>query len=230
MFVPLSTDKKQSPYWLFESFLTVWSNNQLNFVGPKVGGTWFWNTYPGVGCDVVSHLYSFSFFRNARWTKSYSLGDEILKYISFFSYYNGLDKHVELKTKVLSTEWDKNKQKWIVHLDNIGEKIKKIEEYSWIISGIGGLHIPTRPKFPGKFSGIELHSAEWDSRVDFKGKKVALIGTGASSIQLLPKLINEMECQTVTMFQRTAPFIFPRLGSPILIIDFVIQTQKSYDL
>ena len=202
----------------------------MNFVGPKVGGTWFWNTYPGVGCDVVSHLYSFSFFRNARWTKSYSLGDEILKYISFFSYYNGLDKHVELKTKVLSTEWDKNKQKWIVHLDNIGENIKKIEEYSWIISGIGGLHIPTRPKFPGKFSGIELHSAEWDSRVDFKGKKVALIGTGASSIQLLPKLINEMECQTVTMFQRTAPFIFPRLGSPILIIDFVIQTQKSYDL
>merc|ERR1712136_373914 len=146
--------------------------------GDSIGGTWFWNKYPGVGCDVVSHLYSYSFFKNPNWSKSFSLGDEILRYmVNFWKF----------------------------------AKLQEKEKYDWIISCIGALTKPSMANFAEmqKFQGEIVHSAEWTGpKLD--GKRIALIGTGASSIQILPRLIKDSKAKRVTLFQRTAPFVFPR--------------------
>jgi cation diffusion facilitator CzcD-associated flavoprotein CzcO len=179
-------------------------NFQLVEKGSEIGGTWFWNRYPGVGCDVVSHLYSLSFFRNPNWTKSFSLGDEIHSYLKQFWHFARLEENTRLNTTVNSMEWSDETNVWKVTIDN------QEEHFDWVISCIGGLHKPIRPKFSGHFDGIQVHSAEWNSEIELRGKRVALIGTGASSIQLLPRLVNDHDIKSVTMFQRTAPFVFPR--------------------
>jgi len=177
--------------------------------GDSIGGTWFWNKYPGVGCDVVSHLYSYSFFKNPNWSKSFSLGDEILRYMVNFWKFAKLQEKTKLQTTVENMEWSENEKKWIVQIKN--KNHEKTEKYDWIISCIGALTKPSIANFAEmqKFLGEIVHSAEWTGpKLD--GKRIALIGTGASSIQILPRLIKDSKAKRVTLFQRTAPFVFPR--------------------
>ena len=93
--------------------------------GDSIGGTWFWNKYPGVGCDVVSHLYSYSFFKNPNWSKSFSLGDEILSYMVNFWKFAKLQERTKLQTTVENMEWSENEKKWIVQIKN---KVKNCQK------------------------------------------------------------------------------------------------------
>jgi len=174
-----------------------------------VGGTWRENTYPGIACDVPSHLYSFSFAPNPDWSRMFSPGAEIQSYLQRCSRDFGIEPHLRLGHRVTSAAWDDDTRRWHVQTDH-GEFVAQI-----VVAAPGPLHDPTLPDVPGieTFEGAMFHSATWDHDVDLRGKRVAVIGTGASSIQFVPEiqpLVSELH-----LFQRTAPWVVPRLDHPI---------------
>ncbi|GAA4477495.1 NAD(P)/FAD-dependent oxidoreductase [Rhodococcus olei] len=179
-----------------------------NFVvlerGSDVGGTWRDNTYPGAACDVPSHLYSYSFALNPDWTRSFSRQPEIQRYIESVSRkYNVLDKHV-FNCDVQSARWDADRARWMVETSQ-GSFVAK-----FVVSAIGALCEPSLPDIKGieGFEGEIFHSAQWNHDYDLTGKRVAVIGTGASAIQIVPQLAAKAE--QLDVYQRTAPWILPR--------------------
>ena len=152
--------------------------------GHDVGGTWRDNTYPGACCDIPSQLYSFSFARNPDWTSSYSPQPEIQEYLRRLAReYGVLDKTV-LDTELEHAAWDDEAQVWRCRTTS-GDVVAKT-----LISGTGGLSEPRLPEVEGieSFAGALFHSARWDHSVDLRGKRVAVIGTGASAIQIVPEV------------------------------------------
>ncbi|GAB3856132.1 NAD(P)/FAD-dependent oxidoreductase [Nocardioides maradonensis] len=175
-----------------------------------VGGTWHINTYPGAECDVPSQLYSYSFALNPSWSKVYSPQREIWEYTRKVAEDSGtLDRFV-FGTAVEDATWDEDQQRWIVSTRSTTGVPGTTYAARTVIAGAGGLSEPRLPEIDGidTFQGEIFHSARWNHDVDLAGKRVAVIGTGASAIQLVPelqKVVGHMD-----VYQRTPNWIIPR--------------------
>jgi cation diffusion facilitator CzcD-associated flavoprotein CzcO len=176
----------------------------------EVGGTWRENTYPGCACDVPSHMYSFSYALNPDWTRSYSRQPEIWDYLRRVADDFGLKPKIHFGTEMTSARWDESDQVWRVSTAQGVTYTARV-----LVSGIGGLHIPNVPDLPGQdeFEGVAFHSARWRHDVDLTGKRVAVLGTGASAIQFVPEIARQ--AGQVTVYQRTAPWVLPKEDGPI---------------
>jgi cation diffusion facilitator CzcD-associated flavoprotein CzcO len=170
-----------------------------------IGGTWWYNTYPGAACDIPSHLYCYSFEPNPNWSRKYSPQAEIRDYIEHCANKYGVRKHIQLNTTVQALRFDEQRKLWLADLD--GDKTVAAHH---VILATGGLHIPAYPDLPGMsdFTGPSMHSARWDHSVDFSGKRVAVIGSAASAIQLIPELAKTVA--QLDVYQRTPNYVMPR--------------------
>lgn len=171
----------------------------------RVGGTWRENTYPGCACDIRSHLYSYSFEPKADWKHEFGRQPEILAYIEHCVDKFGLRPHIRFGAEVTGAEYDEQAAAWRVSTADGG-----VLHGHALIAGLGPLHLPSIPELPGleRFEGRAFHSAQWDHDYGLSGKRVAVIGTGASAIQFVPQIA--ARTKHLTVFQRTAPWILPR--------------------
>ncbi|WP_316525478.1 flavin-containing monooxygenase [Kitasatospora brasiliensis] len=178
-----------------------------------VGGTWRDNTYPGAACDVPSHLYSYSFAPNPNWTRSFSGQREIQDYITKVARrYRVHDKHV-FGCEVLSASWHEDAARWRL------ETTKGTFTADVLVGAFGALCEPSLPDIPGieTFEGQVFHSARWDHQAQLAGRKVAVIGTGASAVQIVPAIAEQVD--ELRVFQRTAPWVLPRLDRRYSALD-----------
>jgi cation diffusion facilitator CzcD-associated flavoprotein CzcO len=182
--------------------------------GDSVGGTWRDNRYPGCACDVQSHLYSFSFEPNPEWTRMFAPQPEIRAYLEHCTDKYALRPHIRLNQNVTQARWDEDARLWRVRTEAGDTYAGRI-----LVSGMGGLSNPAYPDIDGltRFKGPMFHSAEWDYDVDLKGKRVAVIGTGASAVQFVPKIAPE--AAHVDLFQRSAPWIMPKPDRQITALE-----------
>jgi cyclohexanone monooxygenase len=172
--------------------------------GSDVGGTWRDNTYPGAACDIPSHLYSYSFELNPNWSRSFSPQAEIQQYLRDTAVkYGTLDHHL-FDTEVSEARWDEDGARWLVDTTN-GAFSADV-----LVAAVGALCEPALPQISGieTFGGDVFHSARWNHDADLAGKRVALIGTGASAIQIGPELAGN--AAQLDVYQRTAPWVMPR--------------------
>jgi cation diffusion facilitator CzcD-associated flavoprotein CzcO len=169
-----------------------------------VGGTWRDNTYPGCACDVQSHLYSFSFAPNPAWTRSFCPQPEIQAYLQRCARDYGILPHLRFHHEVRSAAWDEDARRWRIETSR-GPVIAQV-----LVMASGQLSDPVIPDLPGldAFQGRAFHSARWDHGFDLRGKRVAVIGTGASAIQFVPEI--QPLVARMHVFQRTPPWILPR--------------------
>ena len=169
-----------------------------------VGGTWWDNSYPGCACDVPSHLYSFSFAPNPRWTRSFSPQQEIWEYLRDCARRFGILPHLRLRHEVRQARWDERRQRWRV------ETSRGTWTADVLVAATGPLSEPKVPALPGLdgFRGTVFHSARWDHSHDLTGRQVAVVGTGASAIQFVPAI--QPRVGRLRVFQRTAPWVLPR--------------------
>ena len=176
--------------------------------GEAIGGTWRDNTYPGAACDIPSHLYSLSFAPKPDWSRIYPRQPEIEAYLRETVEGHGLREHIALATTVTAATWDEARALWRVTTD------RGPIEARVVVSGMGALHHPAFPKLPGlgSFKGRTFHSARWEHDCDLAGKRVGVIGTGASTVQFLPAIASA--AAHVTLFQRTPPYVMPRGDRP----------------
>jgi cation diffusion facilitator CzcD-associated flavoprotein CzcO len=176
----------------------------------EVGGTWLDNSYPGSGCDVPSHLYSYSFAGNPHWSRLYARQPEILDYFREQANRFRLRPHLCLGVEVASADWDEANARWTV---------TSAEGNRWrapaLIVATGQLNRPRIPDLPGckDFAGAQIHTARWHADAPIAGKRVGVIGTGASAIQIVPEIARE--AAHLTVFQRSPHWIVPRLDAPI---------------
>ena len=175
----------------------------------EVGGTWRDNVYPGCACDVPSHLYSFSFEPNTEWTRPYPQQPEIQDYLLRVTQKYDLHRHVQFSSDVQSLRWMKDQEVWQIEVAG-----KPPLEAKHVILATGPLNKPLVPALPGlaSFEGSSFHSSEWRHDIDLRGKRVAVVGTGASAVQFVPE-VAEVAAQ-VTVFQRTAAWVLPRWDVP----------------
>lgn len=172
---------------------------------PDLGGTWLHNHYPGSACDVPSHLYSFSFAQRRDWSRLCSPQPEILDYLHRVARDFGVDRRLVLNTGVETCAWDDATRRWTVTAED-GRRFGA----DALIIATGQLHQPSTPRIEGagSFGGHTFHSAAWDHDYDLRGKRVAVIGTGASAVQFVPEIAPEV--QRLTVFQRTGNWFMPR--------------------
>lgn len=175
-----------------------------------IGGTWWVNHYPGCACDVQSHLYSFSFELNPDWSRRYATQPEIREYLQRCADTYAVSPHIRLETAVERLQWSDNGQFWTL-TDSHGA--------TWtgdiVVSGMGGLSRPAFPEIPGieRFRGHAFHSQQWDHGHTLTGRRVAVIGTGASAIQFVPQIQPHVE--RLDLYQRTPPWIVPKHDRPV---------------
>jgi cation diffusion facilitator CzcD-associated flavoprotein CzcO len=174
-----------------------------------LGGTWRHNTYPGAACDVPSHLYSYSFAQRRDWTRLCSPQPEILAYAEEVAQRFGVHELVVADTEVTACRWDAASASW-----SVGTAGGKSYAADAIVLATGQLHRPARPRIPGlgSFAGKMMHSAEWDPDVDLRARRVAVIGTGASAVQLVPEVAKI--ARSLVVFQRTGNWFLPRRNRP----------------
>lgn len=172
--------------------------------GEGVGGTWHENTYPGAACDIPSHLYSLSFVPKADWSRLYPRQPEIAAYLEDTVRTQGLSPHLRLGTRVVEAVWDEAEALWRVETDRGRLRARAL------VSGMGALHHPALPAIPGRedFAGQSFHSARWDHSCDLAGKRIGVVGTGASAIQFVPQVAPGAE--RLVLFQRTPPWVMPK--------------------
>ncbi|MFJ3904673.1 flavin-containing monooxygenase [Streptomyces sp. NPDC090025] len=173
--------------------------------GDRVGGTWRDNTYPGAACDVPSHLYSYSFALNPGWSRSFSPQPEIQAYIEKVARRYGAAEHQVTECEVLGARWREEAGLWEV------ETSRGTYEATVLVGAFGALCEPALPDIPGlaSFAGEVHHSARWDHGTELAGKRVAVVGTGASAIQIVPAIAPHVA--ELRVHQRTAPWVMPRL-------------------
>jgi cation diffusion facilitator CzcD-associated flavoprotein CzcO len=169
-----------------------------------VGGVWRENTYPGCACDIPAPLYSFSFAPNPDWTRRYPPQDEILAYLRGVVAAEGLERHLRLGTTVREAAWDDAAGHWVIDTDG-GEVVADV-----LVPATGLLSRQREPELPGRdtFRGTAFHTASWPRDADLAGRRVAVVGTGASAVQVVPRIADDAE--HVTVFQRTPPWTLPR--------------------
>ncbi|HNI70384.1 MAG TPA: NAD(P)/FAD-dependent oxidoreductase [Marmoricola sp.] len=172
--------------------------------GSTVGGTWRDNTYPGAACDVPSQLYSFSFAPNKEWSRSYSAQPEIQRYLEQVTDDFGVRDHFHFNTEVTRMAWDEDQRHWRISTSS-GDTTAKI-----LIVAAGSLSAPRLPGIEGieSFTGEIWHSARWNHDFDLNDKRLAVIGTGASAIQIIPEVAGQVA--RLDVYQRTAPWVIPR--------------------
>ncbi|OBI86996.1 flavin-containing monooxygenase [Mycobacterium asiaticum] len=171
-----------------------------------IGGVWRENTYPGAACDVPSNLYSYSFARKTDWGRRYAEQPDILGYIHDTADRFGLRKLVRTGVEVTSAQFDESTATWRVTTSS-GD----VFEADVLVPAVGQLSRPALPNIPGldTFAGPSFHSAQWRHDVDLAGKRVAVLGTGASAIQFVPRI--RQTAGHVTVFQRSAPYVVPKV-------------------
>jgi cation diffusion facilitator CzcD-associated flavoprotein CzcO len=172
---------------------------------PDLGGTWFYNSYPGAACDVPSHLYSFSYAQRRDWSRLCSPQQEIHAYLHDVARTHDVERLVRTQTEVIACSWDGERCRWNVETAH-GETYTA----GALILATGQLHRPARPAIEGAdtFAGHSFHSAEWDHSYSLAGKRVAVIGTGASAVQFIPEIAPAVA--RMTIFQRTGNWFMPR--------------------
>ncbi|HWC80082.1 MAG TPA: NAD(P)/FAD-dependent oxidoreductase [Pseudonocardiaceae bacterium] len=175
-----------------------------------VGGTWRDNSYPGCACDIQSHMYSFSFEQNPDWSRSFPTQPEIWDYLRQVTDRYGLRRHIRFGVELAGARWDADERRWHIRSTK-GEELTA----QFLVSGMGALHLPNVPKLPGldSFAGPTFHSATWDHSVDLRGKRVAVVGTGASAIQFVPRIAPDVA--ELHLFQRTPPWVMPKPDHPM---------------
>jgi len=195
--------------------------------GDSIGGTWRDNTYPGAACDVPSQLYSFSFAPNPSWSRSFSPQPEIQAYLEDVARQSGVLDRFRFGVTVQDAAWDEQDSVWHV-ATSAGPVTADI-----VISGSGGLSEPKLPEIRGidDFAGEIFHSARWNHDYDLTGKRVAVIGTGASAIQIVPEIAKKVA--HLDVYQRTAPWVIPRNDRPYTNVErFAFRhlplVQKAY--
>ncbi|CAN5898477.1 NAD(P)/FAD-dependent oxidoreductase [soil metagenome] len=175
----------------------------------RVGGTWRENIYPGSGCDIPSHLYSYSFEPNPDWPEIFSAQPDILRYIEEVVEKHQLSKHLKFNAEVTSAAWDDGAGFWRIGLGDGSTVTAETFVTAW-----GQLNRPKVPEIQGRddFGGLAFHSAQWDASIDLTGKRVAVIGNGASAVQFVPE-VAKLASQ-LTLFQRSPNWIVPRMNRP----------------
>ncbi len=175
-----------------------------------LGGTWRDNAYPGCACDIPSMLYSFSFERGTGWSRRYPPQQEIWAYLRHCARKYGAAEAIRYNADIVEARWDEAASLW-----RLQTRSGDIIEARVVVFALGGLSNPAIPKIPGleRFTGAAFHSATWDHSIDLNGKRIAVIGTGASAIQFIPKLAER--AGHLTVFQRTPPWIVPRGDAPV---------------
>ncbi|MBB1029669.1 NAD(P)/FAD-dependent oxidoreductase [Dietzia sp. SLG310A2-38A2] len=173
--------------------------------GADVGGTWRDNSYPGAACDVPSHLYSYSFALNPGWSRAFSPQGEIYDYIRRVTHDAGVREKIRFGEEVTSARFDEARGRWAVGT-TAGEYDARV-----LVLGVGALCEPRLPEIDGidDFAGPVFHTARWDHSVPLAGRRVAVIGTGASAIQVVPSIAPTVE--HLDVYQRTAPWVLPRI-------------------
>jgi cation diffusion facilitator CzcD-associated flavoprotein CzcO len=181
------------------------SNYLVVEAGDGVGGTWHWNTYPGIAVDIPSFSYQFSFEQSPHWSRTYAPGRELKAYAEHCVDKYGIRSRIRLNTKVLAADFDDQHHVWRVRTDPGGELTAR-----FLINATGVLTVPKLPDIDGvdSFAGITMHTARWDHSQDLTGKRVAVIGTGASAVQVIPEVAPI--AKHLTVFQRTPIWCFPK--------------------
>ncbi len=195
-----------------------------------VGGTWRDNTYPGVAVDITSFNYSFSWEQNPHWSRVYAPGRKLKAYADHLVEKYGLREHLVFDTKITGSSFDED-----AHLWRFDTADGRTGSARFAISAAGGLTQPKPPNIAGlhDFSGKTMHTARWDHDYDLTGKRVAVIGTGATSVQLVPAIADRVA--HVEVFQRTPIWVVPKLDAPIpptlrRVFDLVPASQVSVRL
>ena len=171
----------------------------------SVGGTWRDNHYPGCACDIQSHLYSFSFAPNPEWSRMFAPQPEIRAYLESCATEIGARPHLRFGARMTAAAYDSEQGIWRLTVNGSTELTARV-----VVSAMGGLSKPAFARIPGleDFRGPNFHSAEWDHDADLAGKRVAVIGTGASAIQFVPQIAPDVA--RLHLFQRTPPWIVPK--------------------
>jgi cation diffusion facilitator CzcD-associated flavoprotein CzcO len=187
----------------------------------SVGGTWRANRYPGCGCDVPAPLYSFSFAQNPDWSRLYAPQPEIRAYLEDCTDRYGVREHLRFGADMTGAEWDEERGRWEIELADGGRLSARM-----MLGGFGGLSEPSYPDIEGleSFGGRLVHTADWPEDLDLADRRVAVIGTGASAIQLVPQAAKV--AQHVDVFQRTPPWIVPKRSTRQLFRRFP-ATQRA---
>ncbi|KAJ5546612.1 hypothetical protein N7494_004197 [Penicillium frequentans] len=199
-------------------------NQCRNFVilekGSSVGGTWNDNKYPGCCCDVWSTLYSYSFEQNPNWTRQYPGQEELHAYLVRVAEKYGLYKHIRFNSTVEEAKWNDIECRWEIGVKVTGQKDSEFSDSyimnsEFLISAVGQLNAPQEPNIVGlkDFQGKMMHTARWDWSYDLKNKRVAIIGNGATAVQIVPEIVTEVS--HLTIFQRTPNWVIPRLDAPV---------------
>ncbi len=170
-----------------------------------LGGTWRDNTYPGCGCDVPAHLYSYSFAQHPHWSRVYAKQPEILAYIEQVAAKYDIERRIAYDTEVTDLTWDEMAGRWRLMTADGRRFTARV-----VVSAVGSLHFPKTPAIPGlqSFTGPAFHSARWRHDIDLRDKQVAVIGTGASAIQIIPEIVPIVS--RLTVYQRSPPWVLPR--------------------
>ena len=173
--------------------------------GDGVGGAWHWNTYPGIQVDIPSFSYQFSYAQRGDWSRVYAPGNELKAYAEQLVDEHGLRPRLRLNTRIVAAAWDEDEHVWRLETDG-GDTIVARH----VVGATGVLTQPVPPDIPGldDFAGVTMHTARWDDSVDLRGKRVAMIGTGASAVQVAPSIAPEVE--SLTVFQRTPIWCLPK--------------------
>ncbi|MFC4605226.1 flavin-containing monooxygenase [Rhodococcus kronopolitis] len=175
-----------------------------------VGGTWRENTYPGCACDVPSHMYSFSFEPNPNWSRMWSAQPEILAYLRGLADKYDLYRNIHFGRSSSGGRWDETERRWHVRTADGTEYVAQ-----FLVSAVGALHVPNVPALPGAqtFGGTVFHSARWDHGCGLTGRRVAVIGTGASAVQVVPEIVDRVA--GLQLYQRTPAWVVPRTNFAI---------------
>jgi cation diffusion facilitator CzcD-associated flavoprotein CzcO len=173
--------------------------------GERVGGVWHHNTYPGAACDVPSHLYEFSFAPNPRWSRRYAPQAEIQAYLEDVAHRHGVMERIRTSTEVQEARWDGERGRWVLQT-SAGP-----HEADVLLTACGQLSVPTVPALPGldSFTGPAFHTARWRHDVDLAGRRVAVVGTGCSAIQVVPAIQPVVE--QVDVYQRSPGWTIPKM-------------------
>src|SRR5918998_275270 len=177
--------------------------------GDDVGGTWWANSYPGCQCDIPSNLYSFSFAPKSDWATAYPLRAQVLDYLHDCARRFGVLPHLQLECELLDASWDADKARWDIETSN-GRVSARV-----LVAAPGLLSEPCVPELPGleRFQGTSFHTARWNHDHDLTGRRVAVIGTGASAVQVVPSVRERVS--RLFVFQRTPPWVIPHLDHPV---------------
>src|SRR3954470_2961219 len=178
--------------------------------GDGPGGTWYWNTYPGIAVDIPSFSYQFSLEKSPHWTRTYAPGEELKAYAQYCVDKYVLRPKIRFSTKVLRADFNDADGLWHIRTDPGGVITSR-----FMINAGGVLTVPNLPDIDGvdSFAGVTMHTARWDHDQDLTGKRVAIIGTGASAVQVIPEIAPIVE--HLTVFQRTPIWCFPKADVPL---------------